>query len=398
MLFVKSGNTRLPIFSWCADVEPKAMEQAMNLANHPVTVHHVALMPDCHSGYGMPIGGVVACEGAVIPNAVGVDIGCGMRAARLHAGPMNTDDVRAVLEGIKRRVPVGFDHHESPQEWGGFDNAPDVEAVREESESARYQLGTLGGGNHFIEIQQGSDGYIWAMVHSGSRHLGLMIAKHYVATASKLCERWHVSLPPGKGDDSLAFLPIGTPEAKDYIDAMQFALAFARENRARIMDVVISEFIDVLGFCGHANSYDVHHNYAQIENHFGRNVWVHRKGATSAKLGEIGIIPGSMGTTSYIVRGLGNKNSFESCSHGAGRASGRAEFNRTHTVEECRESMKGVVFSGWDDITDGKDRYGRPVDLSEAPAAYKPIERVMADQADLVEAIVKLTPLGVVKG
>jgi len=392
MKWVDSKN-RLPIMSWCAEVEAGAMEQATNLANHPVMFHHVALMADAHSGYGMPIGGVIACDGAVIPNAVGVDIGCGMMAVKtsLRFDDLDFDALPKIIASIKRDVPVGFNHHRDDQPWDGFDRAPDLPVIQKELASARKQLGTLGGGNHFIEIQAGNDGHVWLMLHSGSRNFGYKIAKEYNDRATRLCQMWHSSIPPVKGEDGLAFLPIGTKEAQEYIVAMNYALDFAQANRELMMACVIREFGHYTGATA-LEPINIHHNFASLEHHFGRDVWVHRKGATQAREGQTGIIPGSMGTSSYIVRGLGSADSFQSCSHGAGRATGRMEFSRTHTVEDCDKEMAGIVFGGW-----GKDRKGKP-DLSEAPSAYKPIDEVMAAQADLVEIAVKLTPLAVLKG
>lgn len=384
---------RVPILSWCENVEGGALLQAVNLAMHPVTFHHIALMPDCHQGYGMPIGGVIACENAVIPNAVGVDIGCGMIAVQtdLRIEDIHEIRIKEILAKLKEYIPVGFAHHAEDQSWSRFDYAPDIPIVRQELSSARKQLGTLGGGNHFIEIQAGNDQRVWLMLHSGSRNFGYKIAKTYNKKAMELCARWHSWLPPGHGEDSLAFFPIGSQEAREYINAMNFALDFAQANRYAMLLVLKDIFGDMTG-ANFEQEINIHHNFAALERHFGKNVWVHRKGATQAREGQLGIIPGSMGTSSYIVRGLGNPDSFKSCSHGAGRASGRAEFCRTHTVAECEESMKGIIFGGW-----GKTRKGDP-DISEAPGAYKPIDEVIEAQADLVEVVVKLRPLGVMKG
>ena len=387
----KRRGDRIPIFSWCADVEEGALEQAHNLASHPATFHHVALMPDTHRGYGMPIGGVIACENAVIPNAVGVDIGCGMAAVKTSATRISAAACSRIIEKLKAEIPVGFDHHETDQSWDGFNDAPDIPVIQQQLASARRQLGTLGGGNHFIEIQEGDDGNVWLMLHSGSRNFGYKIAKEYNRLAMGLCEKWHSQLPPGNGEDSLAFLPIGTKEAREYITAMSFALSFAKANRAAMLNVFKKIARAELG-CTFEQEINVHHNFAAYERHFGRDVWVHRKGATQANAGQFGIIPGSMGTASYIVTGLGNRDSFESCSHGAGRAMGRAEFCRTHTQEECETDMDGIVFGGW-----GIDRKGNP-DISEAPKAYKDIHEVMSAQADLVTPEVILKPLAVMKG
>jgi len=393
IVFSGAGIGRLHIKSWCADVEEGAMQQAINLANHPATFHHVALMPDCHQGYGMPIGGVIAVRNAVIPNAVGVDIGCGMCAVKTtaRAAEVSRDQVAAIILRLSELVPVGFAHHEQPQDWDGFADAPDIRIVREQIEPARRQLGTLGGGNHFAEVQAGDDGFIWLMLHSGSRNFGYRIAKTYNNTAMKLCKRWHSALPPGKGEDGLAFLPIGSPEAAEYVKAMNYAMRFAARNRAVMMLMFKAVVWDELA-CEFDNEVNIHHNFAAIEHHFGEDVWVHRKGATKAMGGQLGIIPGSMGTASYIVMGRGAQDSFMSCSHGAGRRMGRAEFCRQNTVEDADASLGDVVFLGW-----GRDRKGNP-DISEAPGAYKDINQVIEAQRDLVDVVARLRPLGVLKG
>lgn len=391
MKWVKfEDHQRIPIKSWCDPIEDGAMAQTLNLARHPSMFHHVAIMPDCHQGYGMPIGGVIACDKAVIPNAVGVDIGCGMVARQTDFKYENLKvmDVSLILEEVKMLIPVGFNHHQEAQTWSGFDDAPDIPIVLRELQSARFQLGTLGGGNHFIEIQAGDDGFVWLMIHSGSRNFGYKIANEYHDKAKVLCERWSSDIP----DKDLSFLPIETREGKEYLGAMGYALNFALENRARMMDKFRKIVERRLG-CGTEDSIiDIHHNYATWENHFGKNVLIHRKGATLAREGVTGIIPGSMGTSSYIVKGLGNPDSFNSCSHGAGRTMGRADASRSLSQEDCEKAMEGIVFDGW-----GTDRKGR-VDLGEAPQAYKDIDVVIEAERDLIEPIVKLRPLGVVKG
>jgi tRNA-splicing ligase RtcB (3'-phosphate/5'-hydroxy nucleic acid ligase) len=395
MYRLHEDGMNVPAYIWAKEgsIETAAIEQLKAVSRLPFAFHHTVLCPDGHAGYGMPIGGVIACDGAVIPNAVGVDIGCGMMATKttLRFDDLDLSVLPKIIASIQRDVPVGFNHHRDDQPWEGFDRAPDIPVVQKELASARKQLGTLGGGNHFIEIQAGDDGHVWLMLHSGSRNFGYKIAEEYNTLATKFCEMWHSSIPPVRGDDGLAFLPTETDAAQEYIAAMRYAMGFAQENRAQMMACVVREF----GYYTGATSLEtinIHHNFASLEHHFGRDVWVHRKGATQARKGQMGIIPGSMGISSYIVRGLGNADSFQSCSHGAGRATGRMEFSRTHTVEDCDKEMAGIVFGGW-----GKDRKGRP-DLSEAPSAYKSIDDVIAAQTDLVEIVTKLTPLAVLKG
>ncbi len=392
---------RLPVRSWCADLDPKAAEQAVNLANHPAAFHHIALMPDAHVGFGMPIGGVLACENAVVPNAVGVDIGCGMCAVQTTVPAEAADPrrIRAVLDELKRRVPMGEGRaHRVRQAWNRLDAYEADRPWRDDStwDLAYRNLGTLGGGNHFLEIQAGDDGFVWLMLHSGSRNLGLKIANAYQRLALRLNERRSDRIP----DRDLAFLPLETPEGRDYIADMEFALAYARENRRRMMAQFREAVLRAWPRAEFLREINIHHNYAARETHFGRAVWVHRKGATSARAGELGIIPGSMGTPSYIVRGLGSAEAFQSCSHGAGRRLGRQTACRTLSRAECDAAMAGIVFDGW---KPARNRFRDPaladaVDLEEAPAAYKDIHAVMQAQRDLVEPLIRLRPLGVLKG
>jgi len=374
-----------PIYSWCENPEQGAIDQAVNLSNLPFIHSHVALMPDTHQGYGMPIGGVIACKNAIIPNAVGVDIGCGMRAMRTNLTEL--PDIKTIMGRIREAIPVGFDHHKEKQEWGFWSEAPTyIPVIKQEFQSAQYQLGTLGGGNHFIEIQKGSDGFIWFMLHSGSRNFGYKIAKEYNQKAQELCRKWYSNIPEYKGEDGLAFLPIDSHEGKEYIEAMNYALRFAEANRARMMYAIIL----CLGVneCENSDIYDIHHNYAVLEHHGNQNLWVHRKGATLAREGVTGIIPGSQGTASYIVEGLGNPKSFNSCSHGAGRKMGRNEARKTLSLEAEKKRL--------DDL--GIIHAVRNVqDLDESAGAYKDIDTVMKEQTDLVKVKIELKPLAVIK-
>jgi len=391
---------RIPIKSWCADTEPGALVQAENLAKHPVLAHHVALMPDCHQGYGMPIGGVIATRDAVIPAAVGVDIGCGMIAVETDVPAERLAEMsfrRAIQEKLKERIPVGEGtSHKEQQEWDGFESYLDHNGQVADFANAldRKNLGTLGGGNHFLEIQKSDSGFVWLMIHSGSRNLGKRIEEFYHRKASTLNERYHVQLP----DPDLAFLPIKEQEGHDYYRDMLFALRYAFENRQRMMKVLKETFVEFVPETQFLREVNIHHNYAAFEEHFGETLCIHRKGATSAKLDEIGIIPGSMGTASYIVRGLGNPESFMSCSHGAGRRMSRIAACRDLTVEECDAAMNGIVCERWQPYRKyGKINKGY-LDLSEAPQAYKAIDEVIEAENDLVEPLVRLTPLAVLKG
>ena len=391
---------RIPVKSWCEETEPGAMAQAENLAKHPALKHHVALMPDCHQGYGMPIGGVVAAKDAVIPAAVGVDIGCGMVAVETDVPAERLVEMsfrRAIQEKLKERIPVGEGtSHKEQQEWDGFEEYLEHNGQTSDFPNTldRKNLGTLGGGNHFLEIQKSDSGFVWLMIHSGSRNLGKRIEEFYHRKAATLNERYHVEL----ADPDLAFLPIQEKEGHDYFRDMQFALKYAFENRQRMMKVLKETFMEFVPETQFLREVNIHHNYAAFEEHFGETLCIHRKGATSAKLDEIGIIPGSMGTASYIVRGLGNPQSFMSCSHGAGRRMSRVAACRDLTVEECDAAMSGIVCERWQPYRKyGKINKGY-LDLSEAPQAYKAIDDVIEAERDLVEPLVRLTPLAVLKG
>lgn len=408
MEWTKSDKTmRIPIKSWCAEIEGGALEQAVNLARHPKTIGHVALMPDCHVGYGMPIGGVIACDNAVIPNAVGVDIGCGMVAVPTNwpVGKLpGRSGIRELFNTIKQRVPVGEGHaHGHPQTWSGFEAYLDSVSGKRPAWCTAHgwaldarNLGTLGGGNHFIELQRSDDGMVWLMIHSGSRNLGYRVAAHHHRLAQDLNERQRADLP----SRDLAFLAADSEFGQDYIRDMQFALAYALENRKRMMVCFKEAISDILRGVEFLREVNIHHNFAACEEVGGRQLWVHRKGATSAKEGEQGIIPGSMGTASYIVEGLGNGESFQSCSHGAGRVMGRKEACRRLSVADCDKAMGDVVFDRWGRIRGrrGKHKGEKLWDLAEAPLAYKNIEKVIKAELDLVKPIVRLTPIGVVKG
>ena len=399
----------LPVKSWCADCEEGAVKQAANLARHPALYHHVALMPDAHQGYGMPIGGVVAADAAVIPAAVGVDIGCGMLATKLKEQRVKLPKFDSVSQA---EIPAGMNIRETAHSLADEISVEELVCYKKPNckvseEVFRRSLGTLGGGNHFIELQKttllrdpGSaaeggrhESKVWLMIHSGSRNLGKRIEEHYHRIASRLCTRFRVPL----ADPDLAFLPIEEKDGHDYFTDMLFALRYAKENRRRMMEAMKETLLEFVPEANFPRTIDIHHNYAACEEHFGKKVFVHRKGATSAKLDEIGVIPGSMGTASYIVRGLGNHDSFMSCSHGAGRRMSRVAASTTLTVEECDKAMDGIVCERWHRYRGFGKAKGR-LDLSEAPQAYKDIEDVIASERDLVEPLVRLVPLASLKG
>lgn len=390
---VYTDTTTIPIKSWCDNIEIGALEQAINIANLPFAFKHIAVMGDGHLGYGMPIGGVLATNNVIIPNCVGLDISCGMRAVKTSLTEINKEDIKKVLGRIRQVIPVGFKHHDKRQmeivDLFGMEESnlrmQKYIVVTQEAGDALKQVGTLGGGNHFWELQKGNDGNIWIMIHSGSRNIGKKVAEYYNALAIKLNEQWFSSVPKKQ---QLAFLPIETTEAKMYMLEMQACMRFAEKNRALMMQrsmEVLNEFVSATSVI----EYDVTHNYARWENHFGKNVIIHRKGAISAREGEIGIIPGSMGSASYITTGKGNVESFTSSSHGAGRQMGRKEAVRSLNLNEeiAKLNNAGIVHG-----------LRNQSDLEEATSAYKDINIVMQAQTDLVNIIVELKPLAGIKG
>jgi len=379
---------KVPIKLWLDDMEEEVMAQAKNLANLPFTFKHVAIMPDSHVGYGMPIGGILATRGVVIPNAVGVDIGCGMCAVRTNRKSIIKPKLKEIMGIARELIPVGFDHHKKAQDETLMpsQSREGLTIVNQQYTAALKQIGTLGSGNHFIEIQKGSDGYIWIMIHSGSRNIGLKVANYYNNIAKNLNEKYFSSVPK---EMQLAFLPIESKEAHDYMNEMQYCIDFALANRMLMMQRMIEAVTEVMGSFEHGEIINKAHNFAAWEHHFGANVLVHRKGATRAYVDEPGMIPGSQGTPSYIVRGLGNEQSFQSCSHGAGRKLGRKQA--VHQLDLKTEisflEKQGIVHA-----------IRHKNDLEEAAGAYKDINVVMKNQEDLVAVEVELKPLAVIKG
>jgi tRNA-splicing ligase RtcB (3'-phosphate/5'-hydroxy nucleic acid ligase) len=386
----------LVIKSWCEEIEPGALEQALNIARLPFAFHHIALMPDAHQGFGMPIGGVLATVDMVVPNAVGVDIGCGMAAVSLDAiaDEVKLQTRKEIIDEIRHRIPVGFKHRGGGDilPWDGWDTMPEIELLEELRPEGRDQIGTLGGGNHFIELQADEEGRMWLMVHTGSRNFGLRVAQHYHKRAVSRLERksgdtngkkTKVRRIPNK---ELAYLPMDSQDGSEYLAAMQFAVRFSEANRSAIREQ-IEEILRSYGITATERITAVH-NYAAVEQHFGREVVVHRKGAIRAGQDELGIVPGSQGTRSYIVKGKGNPDSFVSSSHGAGRKMGRKQAQRTLSVKEQAALLdaKGIIHA-----------VHNKGDLDEAPGAYKDIDAVMAAQGDLVEIVHTLSPLAVVK-
>lgn len=377
---------------WLTDIEDKAYQQVENLVSLPFVYHHIALMPDCHAGMGMPIGGVLPTKDVVIPNAVGVDIGCGMRAVKtnVRAEMLAADFLRKmIMRGIRERIPLGMNHHDEPQDEKylpeGF-NIDELQVVKRQYVSIPRQVGTLGGGNHFIELQKDEDGWLWIMIHSGSRNLGKQVGDYYNNRAKWFNELYYSKV---ESNIQLSFLPLKTPEFTNYWKEMEYCIAFAKCNRSLMMKRIEEVIFDALPDVEFDPDIDIAHNYAAWENHFGHNCIVHRKGAVRARQGEIGIIPGSMGTSSYIVEGLGNPDSFMSSSHGAGRAMSRTQAINTLNLEDeiKRMDAKGIVHG-----------LRNPSDLDEAASAYKDIDKVIALESDLVKVKTRLVPLAVIKG
>jgi tRNA-splicing ligase RtcB len=383
-----------PIKSWAVDAEEGALEQATNLARLPFVIKHVALMPDAHQGYGMPIGGVLFADKAVVPYAVGVDIGCGVQLIETELNLRDfyegflEDHLTDFLNQINRDIPTGNGpggQHRNPKgELFEFDE-PISDTAAAAIMAADLQLGSLGGGNHFLELQKDAEDQIYFMLHSGSRSVGKRICDYWHKVALALNERYHSILP----HKELAYLPVDSDEGQGYLDDMNVALRWAEENRRRMAGKVISAF----GENGFGNAWptvDVHHNYAAWENHYGRNGIVHRKGAVRAQKGETVLIPGSMGTSSWIAEGLGNRESFNTCQHGAGRLRSRGATKRLTTVEEMDAQLAsaGVTL-----LTRKREDV-----IDESAIAYKDIDAVMAASTDLIKPIKQLFPVGVIKG
>ena len=386
--FEINGKT---IYSWCDVIDDGAFAQIQNLAKLPFVMEPIAIMADCHEGFGMPIGGVLATRDAIIPNAVGVDIGCGMQAVatNLFREDLHQTQLETFVWGVRSVIPVGFARHSEGMAknllpaMDAFDLPNQGSVVREHFQAARKQVGTLGGGNHFIEVQVDDEDRIWLMLHSGSRNIGLQVAKYYhnkAVEARMQDQRLFVK--------DLAHLDVDSALGEAYIAEMSWCVAFAKANREMMMQELMNLLAELMR-CDFEPPIDIAHNFVANEMHFGENVWVHRKGATRARNGELGIIPGSQGTNSYIVRGKGFAESLSSCSHGAGRVMSRKQAIKNLDLRAAQKEMdaKGILHS----LHSKKD-------LDEASAAYKDIDAVMAAQTDLVDVVKKLSPLAVVKG
>ena len=391
-----------PIKIWTDEVEASALTQLKNLSRLPfINSNGVACMPDVHAGIGSTVGTVIATEKAIIPAAVGVDIGCGMNAVRLSLKASDLpDNLKPLRDEIERRVPLGVggahDHmrgiqlemlnekHDQADLFHTVVTPLYKGDVGKFTEKAASQLGSLGSGNHFIEVCIDENQDVWIMLHSGSRGIGNMIGTHYIAKAKRQMEQFFITLP----DDNLAYFPEDTDDFNDYMAAVGWAQNYALENRRIMMAEVIEAMKECIAkpFTITQEAINCHHNYVEKEHHFGRNMWVTRKGAIRARAGDLGIIPGSMGQRSYIVRGKGDVSSYCSCSHGAGRVMSRAEAKRRFTLEDLVEQTQGVECRKDASVID------------EIPASYKDIDQVMANQTDLVEVVHQLKQVLCVKG
>ncbi|RCK70228.1 RtcB family protein [Desertihabitans brevis] len=379
--------------SWASVLEEKTRAQAVQTAGMPFIHPHLALMPDAHLGKGATVGSVIPTDRAIIPAAVGVDIGCGMDAVRTQwtAEDLAGRDLRALRTGIERAVPLsaGKDNRRLIDSAAARVEQLERLAGEHQLDPARYaanwtlQLGSLGSGNHFIEVSLDTDDRVWLFLHSGSRGVGNKIASQHIAVAQEQCRRQRVELP----DRDLAYLVEGTAEFDAYLRELRWAQEFARLNRAEMMDRVRQQIARLMGAEVEAElEVSCHHNYTEQEEHFGRRVWLSRKGAISARKGEWGLIPGSMGTRSYVVRGKGNRDSLCSAPHGAGRMHSRSAARKRFTQQQLREAMAGIEYRDTDAF------------LDEHPGAYKDIDQVMVDAADLVEVVHELRQVVNVKG
>ncbi len=388
---------RVPVKIWTNDVDERSQQQLANIATLPFIHHHVAAMPDVHLGIGATIGSVIATHKAIIPAAVGVDIGCGMVAARLSltANELDEKTLIQVFDQISRDVPVGRDQHADNRVL--VDAArpfePGLKALTERhpellksfGNSAKWanQMGTLGGGNHFIEVCLDESDRVWVMLHSGSRGIGNAIADYFIKLARKDMERWMIQLP----DRDLPYFPEGSEHFADYIEAVHWAQEYALQNRQSMLKLVLAALARHLpAFSVETEAVNCHHNYVAMEHHYGANVWVTRKGAIRAREGDLGIVPGSMGARSFIVRGKGNPESFCSSAHGAGRRMSRTAAEKHFTEADLLEQTAGVIC-----------RKDKGV-LDEIPGAYKDIDEVMANQSDLTEILHTLKQVVCVKG
>jgi len=371
-------NVNEKLISWASDIDPETIRQAEKTARVPIVEGHVALMPDAHVGIGATVGSVIPTQGAVIPAAVGVDIGCGMIAAELDVTEAQLpDSLEPLLVRIESAIPAGVGKgHDTVARNAGLwlsTHRPGTELALDQADKVAKQFGTLGSGNHFVEVCVDERSRVWIVLHSGSRGIGNKLATMHISIARGLAKELELRLE----DPDLAYFVEGTPEFLAYITDMLWAQDYARANRDQMMDNAMREVFAFLGFGSETRRINCHHNFTQREVHGDRELWITRKGAIKAGVDDLGVIPGSMGTRSYIVRGKGSAASWTSCSHGAGRRFSRTKAKKLFSTADLAEAMKGKVWL--------EGRADALVD--EIPSAYKDIDAVMADQADLVEVL-----------
>ena len=374
-------NDKITTFLPWESIEAEAQQQILNTAEVPCLFHHVAVMPDCHFGKGATVGTVLATQRAVIPAAVGVDIGCGMIAVRTNIERSQIKDLAEIRAGLERRIPMSAGRFNKTIQPSAKIRIEELEKLADNEDldkkfgtnNWREQLGTLGGGNHFIELCLDENENVWATLHSGSRGIGNKIGMYYIKKAQDLMDKFQIKL----SDQDLSYLPEGTPEFEEYIHYLHWAQKFALLNREEMMD----RFLTELRYSVYRNDNAIielerinsHHNFTQIENHFGHNIWITRKGAIKADIMDRGMIPGSMGTKSYIISGLGNKMSFNSSPHGAGRRMSRTKARQAFKMEDLDKAMEGIEYRKSDMLID------------EIPGAYKDIDEVMENAKELVK-------------
>ena len=403
-------GAKKPLFNWAIDLEPNALEQMKRVAKLPF-VEHCAIMPDGHLGNSVCVGGVVATRDILVPDFCGVDGGCGVGVVKTSlkkADVMDLETRKRIHHSVCRGIPMGFSHNDQRRikelqiqlgqkvdylfEKTGILGQKEFQVLQDVEDAFWSQIGSMGGGNHFGSMDYDENENIWLMIHSGSRNIGKRICDFFNKIGEEQNSKWY-SVDTG----GISFLPTNSPEGKAYLQWLDFAMRFAFLNRSVMLEEMKKDVRAEFPNVKFEEIINIHHNYTVQESHFGKNVWVHRKGAILAREGVTGIIPGSQGTATYITMGLGNKNALDSSSHGAGRIMGRKAFNEKSNNEQAlkaiRDSMEGIVHTKFGNATSKKGDNLHMLDVSEAPAAYKDIEQVMKSQADLVKPIHRLLPL-----
>jgi len=410
MEVIQVEGAKKPIFSWCDPIEDNAKKQIEAIAKLPF-VEHIAIMPDCHLGASFPIGSVVATRDVVLPLAVGSDAGCGCSAIKTNITKDQMMDMelrKRIYHSTLRGIPVGFSRNSQNREQElnrkyktkiafiyektGILDQQEFKVLQDISKDLYSSLGTCGGGNHYFSCDYDENGYIWLNLHSGSRNIGKRVCDYFNEIAIKTMKEWY-----SVDTFDIPFLPVSSNEGKSYLVWLDFALRFAYLNRSVMLEEMKKALEHEFPNVQFGEQINIHHNYAAQESHFGKNLWVHRKGAVCAREGVTGIIPGNMSVGSYIVEGLGNPKSLNSSSHGAGRVEGRKSFNQkmntVEAIDNIKKSMEGIVFGGFGKESTRKGKETGNLDVSESCFAYKNLDTVMSQQSDLVKILHKLTTL-----